>query len=107
MNSGFLVWVPARVQRLALRYPGGCLGIARPKPMTYCTSFARKRANSASLIDPAFFSRSSFSISSAALNPTTRRSSSCASRALLGIALGHASSLKNEISEHADVRALR
>ena len=63
MNSGFLVWVPARVQRLALRYPGGCLGIARPKPMTYCTSLARKRANSASLIDPAFFSRSSFSIS--------------------------------------------
>jgi hypothetical protein len=34
--------------------------------IAYCTSFARKRANSASLIDPAYFSRSSFSISSAA-----------------------------------------
>src|SRR5262249_11756644 len=42
----------------------------------YETSFARRRANSASVIDPAFFSRSSFSFSSAALKPTTRRSSS-------------------------------
>ena len=59
-----------------------------PKPMAYCTSFARKRANSASLIDPAFFSRSSFSISSAALYPTTRRSSSracCACWALRSV----------------------
>jgi hypothetical protein len=33
----------------------------------HCTTRARSRVNSASLIDPAFFSRSSFSISSAAL----------------------------------------
>ena len=47
--------------------------------LRYDTSLARSCANSASLIDPAFFSRSSFSISSAALKPTTRRSSSRAS----------------------------
>jgi hypothetical protein len=39
-------------------------------------SRARRRVNSASLIDLAFLSRSSFSISSAALKPTTRLSSS-------------------------------
>ena len=49
--------------------------------LDYCTRLARRRTNSASLIDPAFFSRSSFSISSAALKPTTRRSSSRASLA--------------------------
>lgn len=37
----------------------------------YCTNFARRRPYSASLIDPAFFNRSSLSISSAALKPTT------------------------------------
>jgi len=42
----------------------------------YWTSLARRRLNSASVIDPAFLRRSSFSISSAALKPTTRLSSS-------------------------------
>jgi hypothetical protein len=42
----------------------------------YCTSRARRRVNSSSLIEPAFLSRSSLSISSAALKPTMRRSSS-------------------------------
>src|SRR6516165_10369976 len=42
----------------------------------YWTSRARRLANSASLIDPALFSPSSFWISSATLKPTTLRSSS-------------------------------
>jgi Ca2+-binding RTX toxin-like protein len=42
----------------------------------YWTSLARRRLNSASVIDPAFLRRSSFSISSAGLKPTTRLSSS-------------------------------
>jgi hypothetical protein len=45
----------------------------------YCTSRVRSRVNSASLIDPSFFNRSSFSISSAVLKPITRLSSSRAS----------------------------
>jgi hypothetical protein len=47
----------------------------------YCTSRARSRANSTSLIDPACFSRLSFSISSETLKPTTLLSSSRACRA--------------------------
>lgn len=42
----------------------------------YCTSLARSRANSWSVIDPELLSALSFVISSATLNPTTRRSSS-------------------------------
>ena len=42
----------------------------------YETSLARSRANSWSEIEPDFLSRSSFSISSATLKPTARRSSS-------------------------------
>jgi hypothetical protein len=61
----------------------------------YCTSLARRRPNSASLIDPAFFSRSSFSISSAALKPKRRLR-------LLKIALCHASSLKDQAGKHGD-----
>jgi hypothetical protein len=41
--------------------------VAREMWNCHCTTRARNRANSASLIDPSFFSRSSFSISSAAL----------------------------------------
>src|SRR5262245_32574625 len=56
--------------------PGPGLTAFRP----YCISRARSRANSASLIDPACFSRLSFSISSATLKPTTLLSSSRACR---------------------------
>jgi MFS family permease len=51
-------------------------GVALCSSESYCTSFARRRANSSLVIDPDCFRRSSFAISSAALNPTTCRSSS-------------------------------
>ena len=58
---------------LSLRHGGE---LASPVPERYCTSWARSRVYSASLIDPACLSRPSFSISSAALKPTTFLSSS-------------------------------
>src|SRR6516162_923417 len=50
--------------------------ISHSSRSTHWTSLARSCVNSWSLIDPDFFSRSSFSISSATLKPTTLRSSS-------------------------------
>src|SRR6478609_3314245 len=52
-------------------------GPGKPRAsFNYETSLVRSRANSWSVIDPDFLSRSSFSISSATLKPTTLRSSS-------------------------------
>jgi hypothetical protein len=65
-------------RRTCTQHRNGYRGEAEP---SYCTSRARSRVNSASLIDPACFSRPSLSISSAALNPIALLISSRACRA--------------------------
>ena len=71
-------WHSLEGQTLGQPPPSKALADLRPTRSAKCrtdywTSLARRRLNSASVIDPAFLRRSSFSISSAALNPTTRR----------------------------------
>src|SRR5262245_28123021 len=76
------ITVPVTVSPSSRRGAAGCpklFQLASRKGVTsfnYETSLVRSRANSWSVIDPDFLSRSSFSISSATLKPTTRRSSS-------------------------------
>src|SRR5262249_60695393 len=71
------ITVPVTVTPSSRRSAAGCpklFQLASRKGVTsfnYETSLVRSRANSWSVIDPDFLSRSSFSISSATLKPTT------------------------------------
>jgi hypothetical protein len=95
-------------QTLGQPPPSKALADLRPTRSAKCrtdywTSLARRRLNSASVIDPAFLRRSSFSlVSGAETNDTPKLIARLLS--LLGISLSHPTALRDQVHKHGKER---